>query len=303
VGTVIEPDSIDWQRYLQESEPRARVRTASAWREDLAAAMCSDGGQVGALLPWAKTHDVLRLRPGELSVWAGINGHGKSLLTGQVVLSLMAQRQRCLVASFEMKPVRTLQRMCRQASCGALPTVQFVDDFARWTDDRLWLYDQQGTVSIDMVAAVLRYAHEELSMQHVVVDSLMKCVRGEDDYNGQKDTLDLLTAIARDTGMHVHLVHHIRKSDDEARLPGKFDLKGSGSISDQADNVFVVWRNKKKQFDAQAGKPVDEESPDAMVACEKQRNGDWEGRIALWFHGASQQYLGAHGHRPQEYVR
>jgi twinkle protein len=236
-------------------------------------------------------------------VWAGINGHGKSLLTGQVVLGLMAQKQRCMIASFEMKPVVTLKRLCRQASCGAQPTERFARDFARWTDGKLWLYDQQGQVDVPRVAAVLRYCAQELQMQHVVIDSLMKCVRGEDDYNGQKEMLDLLTSIARDTGMHVHLVHHIRKSDDEGRVPGKFDLKGSGSISDQADNVMVVWRNKRKQFDAQSGKTVDEDAPDAMVNCEKQRNGEWEGRIALWFHDASQQYLGVRNGALTEYVQ
>jgi twinkle protein len=66
---------------------------------------------------------------------------------------------------------------------------------------------------------------------------------------------------------------------------------------------MVVWRNKKKQHDAQAGKAVDEDAPDAMVICEKQRNGEWEGRIALWFHEASQQYIGANNGRPMEYVR
>lgn len=192
--------------------------------------------------------------------------------------------------------------MCRQASCGAAPAVPFIRQFHGWTDSKLWLYDQQGQVDPLRVIAVLRYAHERLKIQHFVIDSLMKCIRGEDDYNGQKDLLDALTSIARDTGMHVHLVHHSKKREDESKTPGKFDLKGSGSISDQADNVMIVWRNKKKQFDSQAGQGVDPESPDAMLICEKQRNGEWEGRIALWFDQASQQYLGGTNHKPKEYV-
>ena len=302
MASVVTPDEIDWAAYARETEPQALVRPASAWIEEL---MASDkaGTAAGALLPWAKTHDYIAFRPGELSVVAGINGHGKSLMWGHVALSLMAQKQRVMIASFEMKPVVTLRRMRRQASGGAFPTDDFSRAFGRWTDGRLWLYDQQGTVDVERIYGLLRYCHDKLHVQHAVIDSLMKCVRGEDDYNGQKDMLDMLTAIARDTGMHIHLVHHIRKSDDEARLPGKFDLKGSGSISDQADNVFLVWRNKKKQFAKQAGKDVDADDPDAMVICEKQRNGEWEGRIALWFHEASQQYVGAPNHRPAEYVR
>ena len=300
---VIERDEIDWARYMRDSEPQVKVRPASAWREAVAARFARKGQPDGALLPWAKTHEIIALRPGELTVWAGINGHGKSLLTGQVILGLMAQGQRCMVASFEMKPEATLERMCRQASRGSRPTEQFVDEFHDWSDGRLWLYDQQGTVDPLRLLAVLRYCHERLHMQHIVVDSLMKCVRGEDDYNGQKNLLDTLTSIARDTGMHLHLVHHIRKADDENSLPGKFDMKGSGSISDQADNVMIVWRNKRKQFDIQAGGMEDDEKPDAMLVCDKQRNGEWEGRIALWFDPESQQFLGSARAASQGYVR
>ena len=37
-----------------------------------------DHAQIGADLPWSKTHGNIKLRPGEVSVWAGVNGHGKS---------------------------------------------------------------------------------------------------------------------------------------------------------------------------------------------------------------------------------
>ena len=302
MAELIVADDIDWNRYMQDSEPAARVRPASAYRDLVVERFESSGAPSGSLLPWAKTHEHIALRPGELTVWAGINGHGKSLLLGHVILGLMAQQQRCMIASFEMRPEVTLHRMCRQAARCAAPTVKFIDAFHRWTDDRLWVYDQQGQVDPLRIVAVLRYCHERLQMRHVVIDSLMKCIRGEDDYNGQKNLLDTLTSVARDTGMHVHLVHHSKKREDESKAPGKFDLKGSGSISDQADNVMIVWRNKRKQFDAQSGEG-DPEAPDAMLVCEKQRNGEWEGRIALWFDPASQQYLGACRAQTQEYVR
>jgi twinkle protein len=302
MAQVIEADVIDFRAYMAESEPAAKVRPASVYADRVVELLTAAGEANVATLPWSKTHGAFAMRPGEVTVWAGINGHGKSLVTGQVVLSLMKQGYRCLVASFEMRPEVTLKRMVRQASCGPQPSEPFIRQFHAWTDGRLWLYDQQGQVDVTRIAAVLRYCHERLQMQHVVIDSLMKCIRGEDDYNGQKDMLDLLTSIARDTGMHIHLVHHSKKREDENRLPGKFDLKGSGSISDQADNVMIVWRNKAKSFDRQAGKEVDESAPDAMLVCEKQRNGEWEGRVALWFHDGSQQFVGAHGARPQGYV-
>jgi twinkle protein len=303
VAELIVADDIDWSRYMQDSEPAARVRPASVYRDLVAERFANAGRPNGSLLPWSKTHEHVALRPGELTVWAGINGHGKSMLLGNVVLGLMQQGQRCMIASFEMRPEVTLHRMCRQATRGASPTLAAIDGFHRWTDDRLWLYDQQGQVDPLRIFAVMRYCHERLQMQHIVIDSLMKCIRGEDDYNGQKNLLDTLTSIARDTGMHVHLVHHSKKREDESRAPGKFDLKGSGSISDQADNVMIVWRNKKKQFDAQSGDSGDSDAPDALLVCEKQRNGEWEGRIALWFDAGSQQYVASSSAPTMEFVR
>jgi twinkle protein len=119
----------------------------------------------------------------------------------------------------------------------------------------------------------------------MVIDSLMKCVRGEDDYNGQKALVDELCAIARDHSIHIHLVHHIRKLENEAKKPDKSDVKGSGAITDQVDNVLLVWRNKADQ---QSRKAAD---PDAALICCKQRHGEWEGGINLWFDKESQQYL------------
>ncbi len=36
----------------------------------------------GDPLPWQKTNGKIALRPGEVSIWAGYNGHGKSQLLG-----------------------------------------------------------------------------------------------------------------------------------------------------------------------------------------------------------------------------
>ena len=48
----------------------------------------------GWLTPWPKLGNLLRFRPGEVSLWTGISGHGKSLALGQTSISLVAQQQR-----------------------------------------------------------------------------------------------------------------------------------------------------------------------------------------------------------------
>lgn len=308
---ILTPDVIDFAKYERETDAQQKVKPAALWVQDLIDRLRNPVKVKQALMPWRKTHGIVQFRPGEVTVWGGANGNGKSLVTGQVALSLCAQEERVCIASFEMKPEKTLERMARQWS-GNNPNdpafrgnddalAQFVDlyeQFRDWTDSRLWLYDQQGTVTASQVCAVARYCAKELNVTHFFIDSLMKCVAGEDDYNGQKSFVDELTAIARDHGLHVHLVHHIRKPANESHLPNKYDYKGSGSITDQVDNVISVWRNKEKEKNTAANKKTSEQEPDAKLICDKQRNGEWEGVIGLWFDRQSQQFVAAHGDEP-----
>ena len=50
--------------------------------------------------------DWFEFRPGELTVWTGYNGHGKSLMLSQILLGLMQQGERVVVFSGEMTPER-----------------------------------------------------------------------------------------------------------------------------------------------------------------------------------------------------
>jgi twinkle protein len=80
---------------------------------------------------------------------------------------------------------------------------------------------------------------------------------------------------------------------DENQKPGKFDAKGSGSITDQVDNVLSVWRNKRKERAREADDMTDDlrKEADCVLICDKQRNGEWEGKLGFWFHQPAMQYL------------
>lgn len=286
---VLVPDDIDFDRYLKETDPAEKVRPASEYLNDVMHVLTPP--------PDAPKHPRLpfngawvNFAPGEVTVWGGFNGSGKSMLQGQVMTQFAEAGQKVCIASFEMKPAKTLARICKQKFGHPEPSRAQVAQFLQQTHERIWLYDQQGTVRPERMIAVVKHCAEKLKCNHVAIDSLMKCVRGTDDYNGQKEFVDALTACARDFGIHVHLVVHLKKGEGDERLPNRMDISGTAAISDLVDNVLLVWRNKRKERTRDAGKQVNEEDPDSVLICDKQRNGDWEGRVKLWFDRGSQKF-------------
>lgn len=287
-------DDIDFAAFMEEPEQH-QVRPASDWLQDTIAAFHAPAGECRApTMLWQKAKDRVRFRAGEVSLWAGINGHGKSMFLSQVILDLCYQAERTMVASFEMKPVKQMERMSRQASGSRVPDIEFLEVFSQWTDGRLWIYDHVGSVEWKKVIAVMRYAAKTFGITHFVIDSLMKCVKGEDDYNAQKDFVNELCAFAQAHGVHIHLVHHVRKGESEHKAPGKFDVKGAGAITDQVDNVFIVWRNKVAAQENNG-------EPTCVIACEKQRNGEFEGKLGFFFDIDSQQYMEHPSELPAKY--
>lgn len=312
---VITPDDIDFSTYEYVTDHQQKVKSASLYVQALLDRMSSPHREKRVYMPWEKTRTLIQFRPGEVTVWGGPNGSGKSLVTGQVALSLAAQNEKVCLASFEMKPMKTMERMGRQWTSMSLgdefllsnPDARRIlideyEQFRDWSDNKIWLYDQQGTVQWRQVCAVARYCAKELGITHVFVDNLGKCVSGEDDFNGQKSFVDELCSIARDENIHIHLVHHIKKPSTENAKPTKYDFKGTGAITDQPDNVIAVWRNKDKERKVQDGKAVPMHEPDTLLIVDKQRNGEgWEGNIGLYYHPGSQQFLPGENMEPMRF--
>jgi twinkle protein len=285
------PDTIDWASYAKATEARVKVKAASVFTDELLAEFTPrDPKHKAPEMFSTKLRGRIEFRPAELTAWAGYNGHRKSMFTGQVALDLMTSGYRTLLMSFEMAPARSLARMARQALGLPKPAGVSLQAFSRWTDGRLWMFDHVGRINTEVCLAVLRYFAEELKGQQVFVDSMMMVCGSEESMDEQKQFVTDLVRTAQETGLHIHLVTHCRKPQSgEGTPPSKYDLRGSAAISDQAHNVVTVWSNKDKHLALQKD-PSDAVAlakPDARVAVEKQRNGEWEGAVALWWDAAS----------------
>ena len=285
----------------------SELRPATSYVDEVFAYYADADVRHGETLPWRKTENTVRIRNGETTIWAGINGHGKSQVAGHVATHSMAMGGRWCVASMEFKPYKMLARMFRQATATSQPTLEDRGPLIDLCSDRLWVFDVQGNARADRILEVFEYAYRRYGVTHFLIDSLAKCGFGEDAYNEQKAFVDRLSDFARNNDVQVHLVCHSRKRQDESDVPDKFDIKGTGAITDMVDNVFIVWRNKPKEKKIQeavgdwAKQQARADGPDAILSCCKQREGEWEGFIKLWFDPRTLQYLESIDEQPVRY--
>ena len=241
----------------------------------------------GKSLGWVKTEDKFRVRMAELTIITGPSGHGKSMWLSQVILSMMRQGTKCLIASLEMRPVLTLSRMITQALGSPEPTDDYIRKFCSRAADKLYIYDQTGTTTSQDMIATLHYGKHILGCDVFVIDSLMKLQDvSEESLDAQKRLTNSLAVTCRDLNIHVFLVAHTRKMKDETEVPDATDLMGSSHIRNLSDSILCVWRNRYKEKLIDEGKTSDDELkiiPDCKVFVQKQRNAQWEGSFNFWF--------------------
>jgi twinkle protein len=269
----------------------------------------SGGEDPGFYAPWEKSEKLFKFRLDELSIHNGRNGHCKTWGVGQLSLAAAQQGFRVCIASLELKPRRLAERIEKQAAgVKGRPSKEYSRAVFDWFNDKLWIFEHTGTAKADRIIEVFTYARKRYGIRVFVIDSLMKCGFNEDDYNGQKQFVDRLCDFKNKYSCHVMLVTHSRKADSHSEFKSdtKSDIKGTGAISDLADSVFIWWKNIKKMKDLENPGDGDlsqiEMEADEFLKCEKQRNGEWEGSLALWFDECCQ-FVESYKGRPRQYVK
>lgn len=252
-------------------------------------------GITGDRLPWQKTHDKFRFKGGDLIIWSGYNGHKKSMVMDQTAFDLATQGKKVLICSFEMDIVETIYRMAIKAIGNDNPTEAMIVKFVEYCHEKIYIYDQRRTVDYKRILKLCNYASVELGVDHIMIDSLMKCGISSDDYNTQKDFVDKLGNIANNQNNCIHLVAHCRKPNDSSvkYVPDRYKIHGSADISNQADSIIVVWTDIERKDETQ--KPLEFQDKEIMkrtamkISIEKNRHGSFEGRFNLDFDNRSLQ--------------
>ena len=202
---------------------------------------------------------------GELSVWTGKSGQGKSTLLGQLMLEAIDQGHNVCAYSGELRADR-FQYWVNLQAAGPEHIEQYFDSVRNrpvgyvpkgvgqqirdWYRGRFWLYDNALIAKSPEDAGILRlftYAARRYDCKVFLVDNLMtsRFDSGKSDndyYRAQSNFVGELVHFAKAFNAHVHLVAHPRKT--QGRLE-KESVSGSGDIANRADNVFSVDRESE----------------------------------------------------------
>lgn len=247
-------------------------------------------------LPW-------RVRKGEFTVLSGFSGSGKTLCLNQLMLHLIQQGVKIMDASLEVKPGLTLYNMTRCALGKKENSEAEIRACCDWISEHMFFLDCIGTVSVARLMHAMEYARKRHGVDVFVIDSLFKCGLDPNDFGVQRDFADKLTTFCNNSGAHVILVAHSRKTQtgNEFSIPTKADVAGSSDLTNAAFNVVIWWRNKLKKHkldEARAANPPDMEAiakwidqPDAKALLDKQRFGEGEeASVHMWLNHDSYQF-------------
>lgn len=271
--------NVDLTKYASE-EVKHSVKPAESYRNGMIQRMCdrAEGDMNATPLPFNLLRKKFEFRQYELTIWAGYKGHGKSLMISQVLMNAIKRGKKVFIFSPEFRPESVLERMLYQWSLTTEPDPGKINEFFDFLMARMWLYDTQASMKSDDVIALCRYVADQIKPDHILIDSLMKCGMPPDDYASQKMFVDKVQSVAHANPLHIHLVAHARKANDDSKPPRLHDIKGASEIADMAENVLAVWRNKEKEKNP--SQKADE--PDASLTVEAQRNADgWIGTVHL----------------------
>lgn len=227
----------------------------------------------GFELPW---NFPFKIRMGELTVWTGIEKSGKTTVLGFVLIALLAQGERALVASFEVTPVKTLKKLSRQTYGGLLFDKRKEEQGAKsqelgasqepaggahdyrslamreaevtfaWMAERLWIYNHVGIGNWRELGEDIRWARRRHGITEFVIDNFMRLGIVKDDYAQQAEAITYFAGLAMELGAHIHVVVHQNKSEGHKGAGGKRTVSGAFEIIANAHNIVEVQRDEKK---------------------------------------------------------
>lgn len=189
----------------------------------------------------------------QVSLWSGYRGCGKSSILNMLILNAAQQGYKTALWTGELDGSEVKQWLYLQAAGKAYNRKSQFSDFYYtpdmvcdkidpWIDKYLFLFNNEYGENYRQLETEIRKLKEEQDIDMVMLDSLM--VLGYDDMDGigyekQKNLMRMITKLAKELNIHIHMVCHPNKSGTFLRVN---NISGSGHIPDYAQYIFICHR-------------------------------------------------------------
>lgn len=198
---------------------------------------------------------------GQLSIWTGRRGEGKSTLLGQLLIEAINQNRCVCVYSGEL-PAKSFKRSIVIQIAGPSNLKKVPDQMTgryeyepadmdaidAWIEGRFFITDirQEKAHNEDYILSLFEYAYRRYGCSIFVVDNIMTAeLKGERELGhlgAQKEFVRRLSVFAKSKDVHVHMVAHPRKAGNSALSAD--DIAGANEIGNLADKLFSVERQE-----------------------------------------------------------
>lgn len=288
--TLPAADDEDYLAEIGRLESHAYIVTPEQLEGALLERIRRPANQTGLSMPWTEMSDMIRFEPGRWTLWSGRTHSGKTLLLRMLALHGVLNKTGFLFASLEEEPVEFLREALYQAAGRRTVSDEFIAAAVRLWSPHLKIFNHTGNIKPETVLGVACHAAKEYGTKHVVIDSLMKLSLRFDDYDGQRELGNLISRVAKQYSLHIHLVAHPRKLEDDFRPMSMNDVRGAGDVINQADKVITIERAPEDE--AMARKAGIPEGCTNIFRVHKQRGDyNWTGRVPMYYHAGSRQLM------------
>lgn len=219
---------------------------------------------------------------GDLIIVAGRPSMGKTTFAMNVAENVaVTQGKPVLVFSMEMTKIQLLDRCT--SSVGAIPfelirngkaldDVQFgrglIPAAARIKQAPLYI-DQRGALTVQQIRSAARKLHKRVPLSLIVVDYLQLArAKAESRVHEVTAISQGLKALAKELNIPVIALSQLSRKCEERsdKRPNNSDLRDSGAIEQDADVIFMLYRDEVYNPDTRF-------RGIAEINCTKQRNG------------------------------
>jgi hypothetical protein len=219
----------------------------------------------GVRLPWWPTLStyLLGLRAHELTLVCAPTGTGKTELLANIAAQTVLQDTPTFVAPVETGDLDFAVRLMGCADKRFLNTGDAVamEAVSRMTAAHagllrkpMYISTYDNRVDVGELCTTLRYMHQAYGCQIALLDNLnffLEITAPQEQVLAMDHAVHSLVMLKKQVPMHIMLIVHPRKTDG-GRVESEFDIKGSSTSVQEADNVLLF--NRPRPSDIEAGR-------------------------------------------------